>query len=125
MPSCRETPGWPMSTTSTSSPTERSPFRSASTRRRRVGSARIWNTSGMATYYSSDICFVNDMFSKLPGTMRVRPVLAAELDGLAYHPRDSRPRCVGGSAQRDESRLLAAALQQAVAVVELTAAVEE
>src|SRR2546428_5186795 len=47
MPSCRDTPGWPMSTWSTSSLTERSPARSASTRRRRVGSARIWKASGM------------------------------------------------------------------------------
>src|SRR5713101_8622154 len=59
--SCRDTPGCPMSTTWTSSLTERSPSRSASTMRRRVGSARIWNTSGMATYYYSDICLINNM----------------------------------------------------------------
>src|SRR5713101_4568358 len=59
--SCRDTPGCPMSTTWTSSLTERSPSRSASTIRRRVGSARIWNTSGTTTYYSSNICLVNNM----------------------------------------------------------------
>src|SRR5256885_7688017 len=50
-----------MSTISTSCPTERSPLRRASMRRRRVGSARTWNTSGIPTYYCSDICRVNDM----------------------------------------------------------------
>src|SRR5256885_6750021 len=50
-----------MSTTSTSSLTAPSPWRSASISRRRVGSARTWNTSGMATYYYRDICLVNDM----------------------------------------------------------------
>src|SRR5438309_1567551 len=59
--SCRDTPGWPMSTNSTSSLTERSPWRSASISRRRVGSARTWNTSGIPTYYCSNICLVNDM----------------------------------------------------------------
>src|SRR6185503_20758835 len=49
-----------MSTASTSSLTERSPVRSASTRRRRVGSPRISNTSAMATYYWCDICLVNN-----------------------------------------------------------------
>src|SRR2546430_16638745 len=61
MASCRDTPGWPMSTSSTSSLTERSPWRSASISRRRVGSARTWNTSGTPTYYCSVICLVNDM----------------------------------------------------------------
>src|SRR2546429_559538 len=61
MASCRDTPGWPMSTSSTSSLTERSPWRSASISRRRVGSARTWNTSGIPTYYCSVICLVNDM----------------------------------------------------------------
>src|SRR5437016_11794630 len=50
-----------MSTTSTSSLTDRSPWRSALISRRRVGSARTWNTSGMATYYYRDICLVNDI----------------------------------------------------------------
>src|SRR5207245_4603743 len=50
--SCRDTPGCPMSTISTSWLTDRSPSRRASTIRRRVGSARIWNTSGTWTYYS-------------------------------------------------------------------------
>src|SRR6266567_1057459 len=50
-----------MSTNSTSSLTERSPWRSASISRRRVGSARTWNTSGIPTYYCSIICLVNDM----------------------------------------------------------------
>src|SRR5438309_10894121 len=61
--SCRDTPGWPMSTTSTTSLTERSPPRSASTMRRRVGSARTWNTSGMPTYYCRDIYRVNNISS--------------------------------------------------------------
>src|ERR1700682_695641 len=125
MPNCRDTPGWRMSTASTSSLTERSPPRSASTSRRRVGSARIWNMSGMATYYPSDICFVNDISASRPRTTRVRPGLAAELERLAYHPRDGRPFSVGGGAQRGESGLLAAALQQAASVVELTAPVED
>src|SRR5438876_2594806 len=51
-----------MSTRPTSSPTERSPPRSASIRRRRVGSARIWKASGMPIHYSYDICLVNDIF---------------------------------------------------------------
>src|ERR1700674_393592 len=50
-----------MSTTSTSSLTERSPARSSSMSRRRVGSARIWNASGMAIHYYSDICLVNNI----------------------------------------------------------------
>src|SRR5213593_2515264 len=63
MASCRDTPGWPMSTTWTSSPTERSPRRSTSTIRRRVGSARTWKTSATTTYYYSDIYRVNDISS--------------------------------------------------------------
>src|SRR6266571_5219618 len=59
--SCRETPGCPMSTISTSWLTDRSPSRRASTRRRRVGSARIWKTSGTSTYYCNNIYRVNDI----------------------------------------------------------------
>src|SRR5690242_13077270 len=61
MDSCRETPGCPISTRPTNSLTDRSPPRRASTSRRRVGSARTWNTSGMTTYYCYDICRVNDI----------------------------------------------------------------
>src|SRR6202011_1417435 len=50
-----------MSTMSTSSLTERSPARSSSMSRRRVGSARIWNASGMAIHYYIDICPVNNI----------------------------------------------------------------
>src|SRR6266571_1524916 len=49
--------------TSTSSPTERSPIRIASTRRRRVGSPRISNTSATMTYYACEICLVNNVSS--------------------------------------------------------------
>src|SRR5258708_33764204 len=52
-----------MSTASTSSLTDRSPPRRASTMRRRVGSASTWNTSGMTTYYFSDIYRVNNISS--------------------------------------------------------------
>src|SRR5438876_1565899 len=61
--SCRDPPGRPMSTTSTSSLIDRSPLRSASMIRRRVGSASTWNTSGIGTYYCSDIYRVNNMSS--------------------------------------------------------------
>src|SRR6476660_3673537 len=50
-----------MSTASTNSPTERSPPLSTSTIRRRVGSARTWKTSATTTYYSNEICRVNDV----------------------------------------------------------------
>src|ERR1700736_6405328 len=50
-----------MSTMSTRSLTERSPARSSSMSRRRVGSARIWNASGMAIHYYIDICPVNNI----------------------------------------------------------------
>src|SRR5690242_2429175 len=65
--SCLETPGCPMSTTWTSSLTDRSPPRRASTMRRRVGSARTWNTSGTAIYYSSNIFRVNNTSSPFTG----------------------------------------------------------
>src|SRR5262245_45928836 len=45
MPRWRETPDWSMSTASTMSLTACSPESSASTMRRRVGSARVWKTS--------------------------------------------------------------------------------
>src|SRR5438067_1427655 len=45
MRSCRDTPGWLISTSSTRSLTERSPRRRAWMRRLRVGSARTSNTS--------------------------------------------------------------------------------
>src|SRR2546429_8348281 len=98
MASCRDPPGWPMSTSSTSSLTERSPWRSASISRRRVGSARTWNTSGTPTYYCSVICLVNDMSGGdwleaaqlgqhlgQPGRRSVR-VVAAHIDHLLRDP---------------------------------------
>src|SRR5690348_5555849 len=101
MASCRDTPGWPMSTACTSSPTERSPPLSTSTIRRRVGSARTWKTSATTTYYSSDIFRVNNM-SRLSvdlgdapqlrqhlGQLRGRAlrVLASHIDDLLGDPK--------------------------------------
>src|SRR5438874_10104566 len=91
-----------MSTTPTSSPTERSPPRSASIRRRRVGSARIWKASGTPIHYSNDICLVNDIFRALApdahaeerrqlaegsrrGANRPSPTFPARLPSLADH----------------------------------------
>src|SRR5205823_3334110 len=97
MASCRDTPGWPMSTTWTSSPTERSPRLSASTIRRRVGSARTWKTSATTTYYYSDICRVNNtsgadrlqatQLRQQLGDLLGRPlgVVAAQVDDLLGH----------------------------------------
>src|SRR5207244_4504064 len=82
--SCRETPGWPISTSSTSSLTERSPSRRASMRRRRVGSARTWKTSGMATYYYSEIYRVNNM--SLPGDALEPAELRQRLGDLLRQP---------------------------------------
>src|SRR5207302_4855634 len=97
-----------MSTTATSSLTECSPFRSASTRRRRVGSDRIWNMSGTAIYYLIDICLVNDISSRglapdvdaeeggqLPegscrGSRRPAPTVPAWLPSLTDHVQDTR-----------------------------------
>src|SRR6266513_321801 len=102
MASCRETPGCPMSTMPTSSFTERSPPRSASMRRRRVGSARIWKASGTPIHYSNDICLVNDIFPILApdaqaeehrqlvegscrGANRPSPTFPAQLPSLTDH----------------------------------------
>src|ERR1700716_37722 len=81
-----------MSTTSTSSVTERSPARSSSMRRRRVGSARIWNASGMAIHYYSDICPVNNILSSLRDGLSLTP------DGRAQECR----QLIKGSRRRAE-----------------------
>src|ERR1041385_5044092 len=85
MASCPETPGWPMSTAWTSSPTERSPLLSTSTIRRRVGSARTWKTSATTTYYSSDIYLVNNM-SLLSSGLGDAPQLGQHLRQLVCRP---------------------------------------
>src|SRR6202165_5696678 len=91
-----------MSTTSTSSLTERSPARSSSMRRRRVGSARIWNASGMAIHYYIDICLVNNISLALSSDAHAEerrqlaeglrrrtngpaPIIPARLPALPYH----------------------------------------
>src|SRR5205823_9803523 len=75
-----------MSTSSTSSLTECSPVRSASTRRRRVGSARIWKASGIAKYYLSDICRVNNTLQGgQPGRL-ANSRRFARLVGRDHHP---------------------------------------
>src|SRR5205823_8952375 len=91
MASCRETPGWPMSTACTSSPTDRSPPLSTSTIRRRVGSARTWKTSATTTYYYRDIYRVNN-------------ILVAVADG-------------GRSARRVEADAVALVLERVAQVV--------
>src|SRR5258708_2358161 len=93
-----------MSTASTSSLTARAPPRRAWTMRRRVGSARTWNTSGMTTYYCSDIYRVNNISSGSdavePAEVRQRlghflgePVrlIAAEVNHLLGHAELEQP----------------------------------
>src|SRR5947207_4085041 len=73
-----------MSTACTSSPTERSPPLSASTIRRRVGSARTWKTSATTTYYYRDIYRVNNILAAVAdGGRSARGV---EADAVALVP---------------------------------------
>src|SRR6476646_5333644 len=75
-----------MSTASTNSPTERSPPLSTSTIRRRVGSARTWKTSATTTYYSNEICRVNDVSAAYWGRSALREradAVALVLEGAA------------------------------------------
>src|SRR5260370_13201271 len=93
-----------VSTASRSSSTDRSPPRRASTMRRRVGSASTWNTSGMTTYYFSDIYRVNNISSggdavegaqvrQRLGHLLGKPIrlVAAEVDHLLGHSELEEP----------------------------------